>query len=397
MKILLLCNKSPWPPKEGGPIATYALVTGLLSAGHQVKILALNTNKLHTNINDVPDNFRISTNLEFIDIDISLNPLSAFYNLLTGTSYHVSRFDNEEYRKRLAEILLNEEFDIVQYEIIHMAVYHDTVKKCSSAKTVIRAHNIEHLIWQRAALSEKNLLKRFYMKQLFLSLRQFELDALNKVNGIAAITETDAAFFRKNSKRTRVVAVPYGLDISQLKPVAEIRTPITFFTLGSMNWMPNYEGVEWLLKIVWPLVINKNPDLRLFVAGRYMPENIKAFESNSVNVIGEVPDSVEFINEHDVMLVPLFAGSGIRIKIIEGMSAGRAIISTTIGAEGIDYSDKNDIIIADDEITFSDKILQLAKNIDQIKMLGFNARKLIEEKYDNKQIIKKLVRLYDEI
>lgn len=378
-------------------MATYALVTGLLSAGHQVKILALNTNKLHTNINDVPEDFRNSTQLEFIDIDVSLNPLSAFYNLLTGTSYHVSRFNCAEYRKRLAEILMNEEFDIIQYEIIHMAVYHDTVKKFSSAKTVIRAHNIEHLIWQRVAFSEKNPLKRFYMKQLFLTLRQFELDALNNVNGIAAITETDAAFFRAKTTKAKVISVPFGIDSSRLNPVKEIKEPVTFFTLGSMNWMPNYEGVEWLLKKVWPIVIKENPDIRLFVAGRHMPENIKAFESASVKVIGEVPDSIEFMNEHAVMLVPLFAGSGIRIKIIEGMSAGRAIISTTIGAEGIDYSDNKDILIADDEITFSEKILQLSKDAGHVKMIGSNARKLIEDRYDNQQIISKLVELYEGI
>lgn len=397
MKILLLSNKAPWPPKEGGPMATHALVTGLISAGHQVKILALNTNKLHTNIQDVPQEFRIATGLELIDIDVSLNPLTALYNLLTGTSYHVSRFDNDVYRKRLAEILEHEDFDVVQYEIVHMAEYHDTVKRYCSAKTVIRAHNIEHLIWQRVALSEKNLLKRWYMKKLFLSFRQFELDAVKLVNGIAAITETDAIFFRKLTSKAKVISVPYGIDPSKLKPVQEIRAPVTFFTLGSMNWVPNIEGVEWLLKKVWPVVIQKNPNLKLFIAGRHMPEYIRSFENNSIKIVGEVPDSLEFINEHAVMLVPLFAGSGIRIKIIEGMSAGRAIISTTIGAEGIEYADGNNILIADVEKTFAEKIVLLANDLERVKQLGINARKLIEERYDNQQIISKLVDLYEEI
>lgn len=397
MKILLLCNKPPWPPREGGPMATYALVSGLLSSGHQVKILALNTNKLNTKFGDVPESFRNSTRLELIDIDLSLNPFSALYHLLTGTSYHVSRFDSETFRKRLAEILIQEEFDIVQYEIIHMVAYHDTVKKYSSAKTIIRAHNIEHLIWQRVALGEKRSLKRWYMKQLFLSLRQFELEAINKVNGIAAITEIDAAFFRKNSTKSKVVAVPFGIDVEQLLPVAPFQQPATFFTLGSMNWMPNYEGVLWLLKSVWPVVLKKNPQLKLFIAGRHMPETISEFESDSVRVVGEVPDSVTFINEHSVMLVPLFAGSGIRIKIIEGMSAGRAVISTAVGAEGIQCKHGDNILIADHVEEFSDCILSLADHPERVGEIGANARKLIEKEYNNKLIINKLIGLYQSV
>lgn len=375
-------------------MATYALVSGLLSAGHQVKILALNTNKLNTKSEDVPESFRNSTRLELIDIDLSLNPFSALYHLLTGTSYHVSRFDSDKYRKRLVEILKQEEFDIIQYEIIHMFVYHDTVKKYSSARTIIRAHNIEHLIWQRVALGEKCILKRWYMKQLFLSLRQFELDAIRNVNGIAAITETDAGFFRKNATKSKVVAVPFGIDVEQLSPVAPFNKPVTFFTLGSMNWMPNYEGVLWLLKSVWPVVLKKDPGLKLYVAGRHMPETIRAFESDSVKVVGEVPDSVTFINEHSVMLVPLFAGSGIRIKIIEGMSAGRAVISTSVGAEGIQCSHGQDILIADNISEFSDCILSLAGNPEKVGEIGANARTLIEKAYNNKLIINKLIGLY---
>lgn len=378
-------------------MATYALVSGLLSSGHQVKILALNTNKLNTKFGDVPESFRNSTRLELIDIDLSLNPFSALYHLLTGTSYHVSRFDSETFRKRLAEILIQEEFDIVQYEIIHMVAYHDTVKKYSSAKTIIRAHNIEHLIWQRVALGEKRSLKRWYMKQLFLSLRQFELEAINKVNGIAAITEIDAAFFRKNSTKSKVVAVPFGIDVEQLLPVAPFQQPATFFTLGSMNWMPNYEGVLWLLKSVWPVVLKKNPQLKLFIAGRHMPETISEFESDSVRVVGEVPDSVTFINEHSVMLVPLFAGSGIRIKIIEGMSAGRAVISTAVGAEGIQCKHGDNILIADHVEEFSDCILSLADHPERVGEIGANARKLIEKEYNNKLIINKLIGLYQSV
>ncbi|MBE9480552.1 MAG: glycosyl transferase family 1, partial [Bacteroidetes bacterium] len=144
MKILMLCNKSPYPPKEGGPIAMNMIIEGLIDANHQVKVLAINTNKYFTNINEIPEEYRKKTNIEAVYIDLSIKPLDAFLNLFTNKSYHVQRFISKNFENKLIEILKNESFDIIQLETLFITPYIETIRKYSKAKIVLRAHNIEH-------------------------------------------------------------------------------------------------------------------------------------------------------------------------------------------------------------------------------------------------------------
>ena len=197
MKILLLCNKPPYPASEGGPMAMNSIITGLLDAGHHVKILAANSAKFNVKDSDIPETYKQKTGIELIDVDLSINPFSAFFNLFTKKSYHVERFISKEFTNRLTEILEKEQFDIVQLEMLYMAPYVETIRKYSKAMIVLRAHNVEHKIWERIAKETKFFLKRWYINHLAKTLKEYELSALETVDGIAAITRKDAAFFRK--------------------------------------------------------------------------------------------------------------------------------------------------------------------------------------------------------
>ncbi|PKP23434.1 MAG: glycosyl transferase family 1, partial [Bacteroidetes bacterium HGW-Bacteroidetes-22] len=149
MKILLICNKSPYPPLEGGPIAMNMMIEGLLEAGHQVKVLAINTNKYFTDIESIPEEYRLKTNIELHYTNLRLNPLVAIYCLIMRKSFHAYRFNSSSWLKPLEGILSNEQFDIVQIETLFMAPALDVIKKKSRAKVILRAHNVEHLIWKR--------------------------------------------------------------------------------------------------------------------------------------------------------------------------------------------------------------------------------------------------------
>ncbi|MBR5663579.1 MAG: hypothetical protein IKX01_02460, partial [Bacteroidales bacterium] len=127
MNILLLCNKSPYPPSEGGPMAMNSVITGLLEAGHTVKVMAFNSNKYHVDIDSIPEDYRKKTRIEFIDIDLKIKIKEAFKNLFSDESYHVKRFISEEFKKRLIQVLETEQFDVVQLEMIYMAPYIDTI------------------------------------------------------------------------------------------------------------------------------------------------------------------------------------------------------------------------------------------------------------------------------
>mgnify|MGYP002527182260 CR=1 FL=1 len=175
MNILLLCNKSPFPPSEGGPMAMNSIVTGLLEAGHTVKVLAFNSDKYHVNINSIPKDYVKKTRIEFIDVNLKIKIKEAFKNLFSDESYHVKRFISKEFNDRLIEILKKERFDIVQLEMIYMAPYIDTIRENSDAKIVLRAHNVEHKIWERIAKKTFFFAKRWYINHLVRTLRNYEM------------------------------------------------------------------------------------------------------------------------------------------------------------------------------------------------------------------------------
>ena len=396
MNILMLCNKSPFPPSEGGPMAMNSIVTGLLEAGHKVKVMAFNSNKYHVDIDSIPQDYREKTKIEFIDIDLSIKPLEAFKNLFSDESYHVKRFISESFKNRLTEVLESEKFDIVQLEMIYMAPYIETIREHSDAKIMLRAHNVEHKIWERMAKKTIFFAKRWYINHLVRTLRNYEMSVLDKVDGIAAITITDASYFRRVTA-TPVIDLPFGVDIDKFDPVFEVGDTPTFYHIGSMNWMPNEEAIKWFLKNVWNTVQKRLPEAKLYLAGRNMPKWLKNKKRKNVIVVGEVPDAHEFVNEHNIAIVPLLSGSGMRIKIIESMALGKTVITTMVGAEGIQYSEFEDIIIADNAPKMVENICRLYQHPEEAEAIGLNARRLIEEVYDNKKIINRLEIFYKEI
>ena len=396
MNILMLCNKSPFPPSEGGPMAMNSIVTGLLEAGHNVRILAFNSNKYHIEKDSIPQEYRRQTRIDFVDIDLSIKPVEAFKNLFSDESYHVKRFLSKDFTNKLEKILKKDRFDIVQLETIYMAPYIETIRQHSKAKIVLRAHNVEHKIWERIAKKTFFFAKRWYLRHLIRTLRTFEMSILDKVDGIAAITTTDASFFRRVTA-TPVIDIPFGVDIEKFDPVFEVGNVPTFYHIGSMNWMPNEEGIKWFLNNAWDHVLERVPEAKLYLAGRNMPKWLQKTRKRNVVVVGEVPDAHEFVNQHNVAVVPLLSGSGMRIKIIESMALGKTVITTLVGAEGIQYSEFENIIIAENVPKLVENISRLYNHPEEAEAIGLNARRLVEELYDNKKIINRLELFYKEI
>ena len=396
MKILILCNKPPYPAFEGGPMAMNSIVTGLLEAGHQVKILAVNSPKYKVGMDDIPDDYRQRTGIELIDVDLRVRPLKAFGNLFSKKSYHVERFISKNFTERLTEVLKADTYDVVQLETLFMAPYVDTIRQNSKASIVLRAHNVEHLIWERIAKGTRFFLKRAYIKHLAKTLRNYELNAISQVDGIAAITRKDAAFFRKYCA-TPTIDIPFGVYPEEFTPRSGIEGKPTFYHIGSMNWMPNEEGIRWFIDDCMDAVVEKTPDFVFHLAGRHMPEWLRELKNPHVQVVGEVPDAKAFVADHDVAIVPLLSGSGIRIKIIESMAMGKTVITTQIGAEGILYDEDVNIIIAENKAKMAEAIRRINENPALAVSIGQAARQLVEEVYDNRKLIGRLLMFYQQI
>ena len=182
--------------------------------------------------------------------------MKAFLNLFTRKSYHVERFISKNFKTRLAELLQKEQFDVVQLEMLYMVPYVETIREHSKAMIVLRAHNVEHKIWERIAKETKFFLKRWYVSHLAKTLKEFELSALETVDGIAAITRKDAALFRKYCSKP-IIDIPYGVYPEAFTPKSDIEGHPKFYHIGSMNWMPNEEGIRWFIDEVLPKTVER--------------------------------------------------------------------------------------------------------------------------------------------
>jgi polysaccharide biosynthesis protein PslH len=394
MHILQVCNKSPFPPKEGGPIAMFNLAEGLMQAGHKVDILTISTNKFYVDVKQIPADYLEKTSFQSVFIDTTIRFKDAFLNLFSSESYHVQRFDAQVMHKKLVEILQLNNFDIIQLETLYMGPYINTIRNHSKAIVVLRAHNIEHLIWDGIAEKTRNPFRKLYLKYLAVKLRKYEQNLFNKVDGIACISERDASFIRNSGVLVPVKTIPFGIEVPEIKSIRPLSPQPTFFHLGSMNWMPNQEGIRWFLDFCMPLIEKKFPDNKVFLAGRNMPSWVYQYKFHNLIIEGEVNDAAEFMNTYDIMFVPLFSGSGIRIKIVEGMALGKTIISTSIGSEGIDIEDGVNILIANTKEQFFEKIDFCIKNPRQCNVIGSKAADLVREHHNVVRITEMLSEFY---
>lgn len=393
MKVLQLCNKPPIPTVDGGCIAMHTISQGLIDEKIGLKILTASTHKHPFQEELIPAEFLKQSRIEGVFLDTRVNIIDAFSALVTADSYNVNRFFSTDFDRRLMQILEEEQFDIVHLESLFMTPYIATIRKMSGAKIILRSHNLEHIIWERLANSEANKPKRMYLKHLASRLKKYELQTINEVDGIAAISQEDTKRFTDLKCEVPMITIPFGINLDQYHPQEkQPKRPLRFFHIGAMNWEPNKEGINWFIDSIWPKV--QQQPLTFHMAGRFMPNYLSDLHSDQFLVYGEVDSVQDFMNQNDVMIVPLLSGSGIRIKIIEAMAMGKAVISTSVGAEGINYTDRKDIIIANSEEEIAAAMIELSQHPEKIPAIGENARKLIQDQYDNKKIIKNLIKFY---
>lgn len=393
MKVLQLCNKPPYPSVDGGTMAMDSITSGLLCEGCEVKVLTVETDKHPVRRELIPAEYLKQTGLESVYVDLRVKPLPAIFAMLCGESYHVKRYVSEAFAAKLREILEKESFDIVHVESIFLTPYVPLIRKYSDAKIILRAHNVEHLIWRQVAQSCTNSLKRWYLKHLSLTLRAYELEHMNDYDGVVCITKNDAEVFRQAGCRKPVVSIPFGIDPGEV-PSVEVE-PDSLFHIGAMDWLPNQESIRWLLEEVWPVVHREVPQAKLYLAGRKMPARWMEAKIEGVSVIGEVPDAMYFIGSKKINVVPLLSGSGIRVKIIEAMSIGKTVITTTVGAQGIDYTDGENILIADTPEQFARQIKRCLDDDAFCSRVGEAAAQLVADQYDRKKLAEELIEFYN--
>jgi glycosyltransferase involved in cell wall biosynthesis len=236
-----------------------------------------------------------------------------------------------------------------------------------------------------------------YLKYLTKKLKHYELGMLNEVSGIAAISDEDRRRMLALGMKKPMRTVSFGIDLNDYPFDENATSELALFHLGAMDWGPNLEGILWFLTAIWPSIHAKHPTLKMYLAGRNMSDEIERMQLPNVVVVGEVEHAIAFMRSKAVMVVPLLSAGGIRVKIIEGLALGRAVISTTLGAEGLDCTDGKNILLADRPEEWVAAVDRLMEQPEEIRQLGLNGRKHAMEHFELNEITSRLVAFYKEL
>lgn len=385
MKVLQLCHKPPFPVKDGGCLAINQMSNAVMGQDMDLTILSIATPKHPFVAGHFPKGYLKRTRFEAVFVDTRLNVVDAFSNLITSDTYHVSRFFSSDVDKAITGLLQSEKFDFVICESIFVAPYIASIRRLSKAKIILRSHNLEFSIWHRLAKSRPAGLKKTYLKILTKQLRDYEIEMLSQIDGLIAINSDELKHYRRLGYKNRGLTIPFGVNPDEYVPGTAFEKQ-SVFHLGSMDWKPNEEGIEWFLKKVWPTISKKNPKLTLYLAGRCMPEWLLDLKLKGVKVIGEVDDAQEFMKSKNIMIVPLMSGGGMRVKMIEALALRKPIVSTPLGANGVAVRDEKSVMLARKPSEFAQAILKLSEDPELAENIAGEGRKLVETKYDNEKL-----------
>lgn len=373
----------------------YNTIKGLLKLDAEITLFSINGSKNKVDIDDIYDPVFEQIGFHSYNIDTEVNIWGAFFNIFSNQSYNVSRFYDDDAARLLENILREQEFDIIQFEGLYVVPYLDTVKENSKAKLVYRAHNIEYDVWERLAAREQFRPRRKYLEFLSRRLKVYETEQLNRFHQVFAISHPDRQQILLMGCQTRLDVFPVAIDFEKYHVDLKKTSFPTLFHLGAMDWRPNKEGLEWFLDEIWPDIETLSGELRFYIAGKNMQKQFFEYDSENLIVESEVFDAIEFMNSKAIMIVPLLSGSGMRVKIIEGMAMQKCIIATTMAAEGINCEPGKDILIADTPDEFYRSILQCITQPNRWREIGKNARKTVERDHEIYSNAKRMFEIYE--
>ena len=386
MKILLITTRLPYPPTDGGKIVTYNIIKHLALRGHNITLICFNSeNKNYPELEKY-------CKLIIVRKNLGTTFFGLFFNLFSNIPYGISKYNSNIAKNIIYDLIKKNKYDIIHLDHLHTAHYGSFVKKKYNLPIVLQEHNVEKMIMKRFYKNQKNIFIKFYAYLQYKKLYKYESKICEIFDRCFMITKIDEKTIKDMNSNIKTNVVPAGVDTSYFYPIKLKEEEFSLVSVASMNWLPNIEAINWFCEEVLPLAKKKIPKIKLYIVGKEPPNNIRNLANNNIliTVTGFVKDVREYIAKGQVFIVPLKTGSGMRIKILNTLAMGKAIVSTSIGCEGIEVTDGENIFIADSKEEFAYKIVCLLNNKSERKKLGENGLKLVKKKYQWEKIVENI-------
>ena len=292
-------------------------------------------------------------------------------NIASPAPFAVTKFTASGVQRRIAEWANQRRYDAMICDFLSAS---RNFEHPPLTPTILFQHNVESSLWERQARHAPNPLLRLVYGLEASKMKRYEREAVRRFRHIVAVSEHDRASMIAMGNASQITVVPTGVDVAQFRDAAatEPTQPVVLF-LGSMDWEPNIDGVEWMCREIWPRIRAAVPNAVFKIVGRAPGERTARLAADGVDVVGTVPSVEPWLAGAMAFVVPLRIGGGTRLKIFEAMSAGRAIISTTIGAEGLPVQNEKNILLADTATAFADAVIRVLTSRELRKSLSQEA------------------------
>lgn len=377
MKVLVLSHKPPYPIVDGGCLAMSRFLMDLSETVTHIDYLTLSTHKHPFDPKAFQGLNLPNVTFQGIEIDTKLKVLPAIRCLLTKRSYHTKRFLDVKVSKLLQEKLSATNYDAVIFESLYAAIYTAEIRTFFKGKICYRSHNLEYRIWEDLAKNEQKPLKSWYIGQLAKTLKKEERAIWNQIDCIFSISKEDAVIMREETLKT----VHY-LSSSMPNHMHDIHwssNKICF--LGAFDWEPNMEAINWFIQDVFPVLLDKFPNLEFHIAGRKSELIPVEIRRKNVVIHGFVENPLDFIAENGLFVASLQSGSGIKMKVLEAMSIGAPCVLTTKAAEGLTIQEM--MPVHQNKESYIADIIDLLNNESKQKIRGEIGKEHIQSNFSS--------------
>jgi polysaccharide biosynthesis protein PslH len=394
MKVLWISPKIPYPPESGDKLRQFNLIRQL-SSGVEISLVAFTLTQEEEAQAEYMKQYCGKVRTFFSPNPSYVRRIRSI--LTTSNPYYVSRYQDAAVSAYIRDELETFRPNVVQIEHTYMAEYLRKIPPELQRPSVLTKHNIDaDLSFQNYRFAD-SLVKKVFWWLEWKKMSHYEPFVDNLFSAVVVMSEVDKAEILRRTKPPSVVhVVENGVDTLKLQPLTPVYDPVMLF-IGALDYLPNQDAADYLCREIFPLVKKCFQNARVLLVGRKPSLAIQGLASEAVEVWGDVPEVEPFYRRASIAVVPLRAGSGSRLKILEAMALGRPVVSTTKGAEGLEIAAGKDFLAADDPATFAESIKMLLTEAGLYQSISQHARKTVEERYDWLGAARKMSRIYDRV
>lgn len=391
MNILFVSITVPYPAIDGGRIRVLNLLKRLVNQGDNLTFVALKTKNTDPAGIEYLRNLGIDAHLVE---DESNKPKFLYRAIFHRTPFTVAKYYSDDFARKLEELIRKKSFDIIHFEMLHSGQYLDDLSE--KIPTLLSLQNIDSVVWTRLAEYSKSRIQKIGYQHQSRTFSRYEKKMCQKFNTVTCVSKIDKDILSAICSQADIDLIPNGVDLDLYRPKYEQEKENVLVFTGSMDWLPNEDAAVYFTQDVFPLIKRNIENVKFQIVGSNPTESVlKLGKQEDVVVTGRVKDIKPYIAQATVYVVPLRIGGGTRLKILEALAMGKAVVSTPVGAEGLDLSDGEDIFLAEDVESFAETIIRLMNRNELRRQVGMAGRKFMEKEYSWNKIGEKLREVYE--